>query len=173
MNNARELLRLVTEAYPPGGPRHHGYTLPDDRPGLALNIWADERSFSFILDENDLTREPADLFKEIEILLAQARATALAEAANPTTARTVASGPLDALQIMTQDRDVWKAKAAAAEQVNQNRIAREKASPSVIMAREDAEALRAFHAGETHDPKALDHAIGVLNSMKPAPKALP
>ncbi len=95
---ARILLQLLTDRFPPpsrvcaggvaGGKRDHALQLADDG-GLLVVLQHDHGPhawFSFVLDEADLSRPPADLVSEIGVLLEAAKAApATTTAKDPTT----------------------------------------------------------------------------------------
>ena len=70
MKAVRSLLRIVTDRFPPPEGRKHGITLSDDRESLVLAIARPDDWQTFLLDAEDLARDPAVVAHDVIALAA-------------------------------------------------------------------------------------------------------
>lgn len=74
MSHTRELLRRLTDLFPPPEGQHHAFVLPDDgREGLDLAMRVHDECRVVHLDEADLLRSPDELAAKIAELLKQSK----------------------------------------------------------------------------------------------------
>ncbi len=69
METVHNLLKLLTDAYPPEPRQHHAITLRDDKMGLVISLFQGEIVSDIRLDENDLKSSAESIFEAIKGLM--------------------------------------------------------------------------------------------------------